>query len=124
MPFDPKPYADGIRALNAAERLRIEARARMAVDEATRLARLIAKTDPAVRRVYLFGSLATGVPRNEDFDIDLAIEGGDVFTAMECAETSGFHVDIAQFDRLPEHIRSRVRDGGRLLFDRSAKSPM
>lgn len=75
--FDPAPYAEGIRELNRREAERIEARLARARDEAERLAKKIAEADDRVTRVILFGSVATGRPSREDFDIDLALDGGD-----------------------------------------------
>lgn len=76
MPFDPRPCAAGLRRLNERERERTAQRAVTARARAADLARRIGEHDSMVRCVYLFGSLQREVPRNPDFDIDLALDGG------------------------------------------------
>ena len=118
MSFDPKPYAEGIRRLNDLERRRTAERARAALDEATSLSERMAAADRGITRIYLFGSLAGGAPRNPDFDIDLAIEGGDLYRALEVTETSSFEVDLISLERVAEHVRRRILESGRILYER------
>ena len=88
--------------------------------EADQIAAAIAAADPGVRAVYLFGSLAVGDPSHRGFDIDLAIEGGDVYTAEAVAESASFPVDVVSLERLPATVRKRIRETGRRLFPRQA----
>ena len=120
MPFDPAPYARGIRRRNSLEKERIDKRAQQARVEAGNLADQISKGDDAVQRIYLFGSLAENGPANEDFDIDLAIEGGDLYLALNITDESSFDLDIVDIDRLPEHVRKRVLSRGKVLFQRQS----
>lgn len=121
--FDPEPYAAGIRRRNRAEVRQRTLRAERARQEAKRLAWEFHTADVKVTRVYLFGSLSgTGpdgpaTPSRPDFDIDLAIVGGDVYRAMEVAERSEWPVDVVQFDRLPSHVRQRIAETGIVLFE-------
>lgn len=114
--FDPEPYARGIRDLNERERRAIVERAALARAEAERLALGIGRADPGVRSVRLFGSLAGGQPKRLDFDIDLALEGGDVYAAMDAVADSAFKVDLVQLELLPEGARRAVVAGGVVLF--------
>lgn len=98
--------------MNEAERRRIDERADAARAEAGRLARRILDSGRGGEAVYLFGSLAQGRPSSLDFDIDLALEGGDCARAMEVAADSPFRVDIVELEALPAHIRARVRETG------------
>ena len=116
MSFDPEQYAAGLRAANERERAEIDRRAAEALREAQRLATEIGRADPSVKRVVLFGSLAEGSPRSLQFDIDLALDGGDVYVAMEVAESSSWSVDIADLERLPEHVQLSVARDGRVLY--------
>ncbi len=123
MSFDPEPYAAGLRELNERERRRIAGRAARARDVAKRIATRIGESDSSVRTVYLFGSLAAGEPRRLDFDIDLAIEGGDVYAAEAVAEAatggeSAVACDIVSLERLPEHVRDRIHASGIVLYRR------
>jgi len=113
--FDPKTYAERIKAENAAECERLRTRSLLALQEAERLSMMIRKSDPSVRNVILFGSLAEGVPRNPDFDIDLALDGGDVYKAMDVVDGSDFKVDLVDLRLLPEHVKKRVLEGGKVL---------
>jgi len=114
--FDPEPFVRRIRKDNAVEKEKIRERQEEAILEAERLAKTIMAADPEVRRVFLFGSLAEGMPRNPHFDIDLAMDGGDLYQAMGITEDSAFKVDIVELDSLPEHIRKRVLEKGREIL--------
>jgi predicted nucleotidyltransferase len=119
MPFDAEQYAHGLRRRNEQEAERIAAVANEARNEAREIAGAIARADPEVRAVYLFGSLAGEGPRNLHFDIDLAIDGGDVFVAEEAVEGSNRSVDVVALERLPVETAERIRRSGRLLFERA-----
>ena len=62
--------------------------------------------------MILFGSVAAGSPSREDFDIDLALDGGDSGIAMDIADESEFEVDIVSLDLLPEGMRRMVEARG------------
>lgn len=117
-PFDPERYAAGLREANRREYARIAGKAARAREEAGRLAAAIAEVDPKVNRVFLFGSLIGGGPRHLDFDIDLAIDGGDVYAAEAVAEGSPFAVDVVALRRLPQHVREQIEREGQVLFRR------
>ncbi|MFO8043468.1 MAG: nucleotidyltransferase domain-containing protein [Alkalispirochaeta sp.] len=118
MPFDPRPYAAGLRRLNEREQERTAQRAVIARARAADLARQIGEHDSTVRCVYLFGSLQRDVPRNPDFDIDLALDGGDLHRAMELAEDVEFAVDIVSIQRLPAHVVRHITTTGAVLYHR------
>jgi predicted nucleotidyltransferase len=112
--FDSEPYASAWKQQNEAEKKRIRERTRKALEEAKRIAaRLIEKT--GATKVILFGSLAEDNVRDEHFDIDLAIWGGDWFRAREIAEESSFKIDIVEYKNLPHHIKERIDTRGRVL---------
>ena len=118
MPFDPRPFVAHHRAEAEAERKAIQERAALALEEAHRIAKSIESGDPAVRRVILFGSLAEAGPRRLDFDIDLCLDGGDLYRAMDAADDSPFEVDIVRLDLLPQHVREHIQTRGRPLAGR------
>lgn len=115
MIFDPRPYAAGITRLNEAEARAIRERVILAESEASSLAAAIRSGDAGVRAVYLFGSLARGTPRHLDFDIDLAIEGGDLYRALDLVDDSSFRVDLVDLEKMPEPFAQSVRTTGRRL---------
>ena len=71
-----------------------------------------------MKRVVLFGSLAEGVPRRLDFDIDLAMDGGDIYMAMDVAAASAIRVDLLDMNRVSEHMRARIAAKGIVLYRR------
>ena len=118
MPFDPNRYAIGLRRENERERERIRELAQRARMEARRLASEMGEADAGVRAVHLFGSLATGEPRNLNFDIDLALDGGDVFSAQEVAESSSYEVDVVSLERLRPELRTLILETGEVIYRR------
>lgn len=92
--FDPEKYAKNIRAQNAELRKKIDERLVVAYNEAESLAQKIKENDKEVKAVYLFGSVARKNAFRLDFDIDLALEGGDVYKAMDIVDESDFKVDL------------------------------
>jgi len=115
MTFDARPYVEHYRAENEKEKQRIRVDAERARGEARRLAGEIMRSGAGVRAVILFGSLAEGEPRNAEFDIDLAIDGGDLYRVLDCTEASEFEVDVVQLDRVAEHVLARIRSRGVVL---------
>jgi predicted nucleotidyltransferase len=113
--FDPAPYAAFHRSRNAKEEKLINIRIGEARKEARRMAALFAE-QAGVERVILFGSLAEGTVRSIDFDIDLAVVGGDEMRAQVIAEKSGFSIDVTDYEDLPPHIQRRIDDYGEKLL--------
>jgi len=113
--FDPRPFAEGLRKRNEKERRRTAIRAEEARAEARVLAAQISRL-AGIRRIYLFGSLLADLPSNPDFDIDIAIEGGDIHEAMAVCERSPWNVDIVDVERVTESVSAAIRNTGRLLY--------
>ena len=118
MQFDPAPYAAGIRRSNERERENLRECHLLAIDESERAAGVTAAADPGVERITLFGSTAAGVPNSAD--IDIVIEGGDLYRALESTEKCEFTVDVVEPARLPRHMQESIRKSGRILFDRDS----
>lgn len=98
-----------------AERRRAERLSR-ARDEAPLIAAALARIDPAVREVWLFGSVATGRTGREEFDIDLAVRGGDVISLYARLPDSEFEVDLVDLDSVGERFRSMIYRRGERLY--------
>lgn len=110
--FDPELYAANIRALNQKELAERSVRLAKARAEADRLALKIKEGVPGVTEVYLFGSVATGDVSSSDFDIDLALDGGDVYAAMDIVLDSEFEVDLVNLSLVPQTVRERIMSLG------------
>lgn len=109
--FDAERYAGGLRQSNARERQHIEQRLTDAHTEAVRLIQALKET-AGCTDACLFGSVADRSVRRIDFDIDIAVWGGDILAAEEIADTSPFKVDIVQYEYAPKHLQHRI-DGYR-----------
>ena len=75
--------------------------------EAHRLAALF-YTEAGCWEVMLFGSVADHNVRSRDFDIDMAVKGGDFERAQDIAEQSPFPVDLLDYRKVPAHIRAQI----------------
>lgn len=104
MSFDPRSYAQGIIASNSQEQKLILLRLQKAQTEAQRIISLLIR-DAGCIKAQLFGSVATGRVRNLDFDIDIAIWGGDGLTAQGIALNSDFKIDLVEYERAPDHVK-------------------
>jgi predicted nucleotidyltransferase len=109
--FDAASYARAWKRENRREQKQIERRVAAAQAEAQRLAGRI-RTEAGAERVLLFGSVAEDTVRRLDFDIDLAMAGGDWSRARAIADESSFPVDLVELRRLPGHVRARIADRG------------
>lgn len=111
MTFDPVPYQRFYRSENARQEARISKRLAEAREEARRLARRLHSV-PGVKAVWFFGSAARNDVRSADFDLDLAVDGGDLFRALDLVDDSTFAVDLVSLERLPEATRTLIVENG------------
>ena len=104
-------------ARNRAARERIGRRLEEARAEARRLAEDMGRADAEVKRVILFGSVASGKVRTETFDIDLGVVGGDLMELMRITEESAFGVDLVDLETVSSGFRRMVEERGEVLYD-------
>ncbi len=80
--------------------------------EVDRLVQQFRRTDPALRRVVLFGSLARDEVKRLDFDIDMAVDTERYSELLGPALESEFKVDLVDLRTASPYIRRSVeRDG-------------
>lgn len=91
-------------------------RYRAALAEVDRLIVRFRAIDPDLGRIVLFGSLAAGVPRNSDFDIDLSFEGSEYYLCVAEALRSPFTVDLVDYRCAADHIRESIDTEGRVVY--------
>lgn len=114
MNFDVRPYIEYWNAKNRQERKTLVRRREEGLLEARRLAQTL-RAEALVEKVVLFGSLAEGELANANFDIDLAIQGGDTQKAFRLAVSDVFRVDLVEYKELPLHVRLRIDAKGLTL---------
>jgi len=102
---------------NHEARTRIQSRLQAARDEAKHLAAEIGSLNDVVYVIH-FGSSANGRAFRLDSDIDLAVSGGDIFEAMSIAESSRFHVDVIDIDRIPSLLKDAILAQGTVLYEK------
>lgn len=88
--------------------------------EAVRLARLATERF-SFRRLYLYGSVATGSPLSVWSDIDLAVVGlapDDYFKLLGALSAeAGYPVDVKPWEALARPTRQHIIATGKVLYD-------
>ncbi|HUW40817.1 MAG TPA: nucleotidyltransferase domain-containing protein [Rectinemataceae bacterium] len=79
----------------------------------------IRRIDPGIRTILLFGSLARGEPRNERFDIDLAVDSDNYLQLVSWALDQSFAVDVVCLEDLDPAFRASILEYGRVLYERA-----
>lgn len=85
--------------------------------EAQNLTERFKEIDPDIKKVILFGSLAESTIRSDNFDIDLAVESDRYLQMVSVALDSKFKVDLVELGTVPESLRRRIREKGRILHE-------
>ncbi len=100
--------------------LALKQRTQQALQEVERLVQEFRSRDPELRRIVLFGSLASGTPRNPNFDIDLSFEGRELYACTAIALDSHFKVDLVDYISLPDFMQKEIDTFGRILYEADA----
>lgn len=117
--IDLQAAAERLNGLNRAADAAAAERKREAAAEGLRLARLIGGSDPGVEKVWGFGSVyEEGRPFTMDSDIDLAVEGGELFSLLRLAERSPFKVDLIDIGGRSDGFAALLRSRAVLLYSR------
>lgn len=106
--------------LERREREAAQTRADKARHEAGRLVHSFLDIDPELRRLVLFGSLATGRITSSDFDIDLAVlcSPEKFFALVSTALDSEFEVDLVDLATVDARIRRSIDRDGVVLYEK------
>ncbi len=113
---DPKDAARRLKLMNARERVELDRRRALARAEGSRLARRILAEIPGVGTVRGFGSTwDLWRDYRRDSDIDLALEGGDILSAMAIVEQSSIPVDVLDLSSCPSSMAHAIRQNGVIL---------
>ena len=88
-----------------------------AQEEALKLVKIMAAKLPGIKQIWGFGSVfETQRPFCETSDINLAIEGADLFAAIKIAESSPFKVDIIDITGESGRFSELIRKYGKPLI--------
>jgi predicted nucleotidyltransferase len=106
------------------EKERRRRRARRAVEEAISV---VLPHYPAVRRVYLFGSVTRPGAFEAGSDIDIGVEGADMALCLDIWRdlervVTEWLLDVRSLDR-DDLFVERVRQKGEVVYDRSLSCP-
>jgi len=113
---DPKDAARRLLIQNAREQAVLDNRRVLAREEGRRLARRILAEIPGVRSVLGLGSTwELWRDYRKDSDIDLAVEGGDILSAMTIVEQSSMPVDVLDLSSCPAAMARIIRENGVVL---------
>jgi predicted nucleotidyltransferase len=114
--FDIEAAARRINIENRKEDERTAARRKAAQAEARRMAAEFRALDATIRKVWCFGStFDMSRPYRMDSDIDIAVEGGDIFRLVPIAEASIFAVDLVDISGADDEFARLIRKHGTLL---------
>ena len=86
--------------------------------EASRLTKCFVEADPDLRKVVLFGSLATGNLGSREPDIDLAVDSPQYLRLVSIALDSPFKVDVVDLPNASPMISRAVEQHGRIMYER------
>ena len=88
--------------------------------EADRLTKCFVKADPGLRKVVLFGSLATGDLGNREPDVDLAVDSPQYLRLVSIGLDSPFKVDVVDLPNASPVISRAVEHHGRIMYERES----
>ena len=88
--------------------------------EAGRLTKCFVEADPDLRKVVLFGSLATGDLGNREPDVDLAVDSPQYLRLVSIALDSTFKVDVVDLPNASPVISRAVERDGRVMYERES----
>ena len=117
---DISPYVETIRRRMARETRRREQLVERSGREIESLVTDFRKIDPDIRKIVLFGSLATQTVRSSSFDIDLAVDCTRTryLEIVSRALDSPYSVDVVEMVAAPKFIRDSVERYGQVLYER------
>ena len=88
--------------------------------ETQRLTKCFVEADPDLRKVVLFGSLATGDLGHREPDVDLAFDSPQYLRLVSIALDSPFKVDVVDLPNARPVIRRAVEHHGKVMYERES----
>jgi predicted nucleotidyltransferase len=115
--FDPRPFREGAERRAGEREKRIAERAARARAFLPRLTAALREIDPEIEKIVLFGSLAKGTPKSEDFDIDIAVRSSRYLKIVSWALDQEWKIDVADLDSVDRTILHGIEQGGEALYE-------
>ncbi len=75
------------------------------------------KLDRTLRRIVLFGSVATGKAMRADFDIDLAVDSDRYIQIVGWSLRQPWRIDIVDLQAIDEGFAGEIERTGRVLYE-------
>ena len=116
--MDYDKIADRLRRIDKNAEAELLKKIDLAKAEVERLKNLFLKTDPALKSLYLFGSLADGKVTNSKFDIDMAVDSKNYLSLVSACENSPIKVDLIDLNTARTAIKKSILEGGVLLYEK------
>lgn len=110
--------ATAIRRKNEIADQQTRSRIDQAEAEIDRLRKRFLDIDPDMEAMILFGSLATQSVRSIDFDVDIAVKSQHYLKLLAEALNSPFKVDLVDLDTIDKHIKQRIDQTGKLIYEK------
>ncbi|HOV37549.1 MAG TPA: nucleotidyltransferase domain-containing protein [Spirochaetales bacterium] len=117
--FDPSPYRDGWKKRSREVQKRIEERFARVQEFLPELIRSFLAIDPELQKIILFGSLARGMPKREDFDIDIGVRSDRYFALVGWALRQEWKIDVVDLDSISESFLEDIESKGVVLYEKN-----
>jgi predicted nucleotidyltransferase len=117
--FDPLPYRAGWKKRSREVQKRVEERFACAQKFLPELVRSFLAIDPELQKIILFGSLARGIPKREDFDIDIGVRSDRYFALVGWALRQEWKIDVVDLDSISESFLEDIESKGVVLYEKN-----
>ena len=118
--FDPRPYQKEWKRIEAAYKRVLRLRVQKARSFLPRLVSAFLELDPELEKVVLFGSLARGIPRQLEFDIDLGVRSKHYFRLLSWALDQPWKIDLVDLDDLQDSPIHDIEAEAIVLYEKKA----
>jgi hypothetical protein len=116
--FDPTPFRNTLARKRTLHEVATKERAKLARDFLPRIRDAFLCIDPDIRSIILFGSLSRGVPRRENFDIDIGVRSDRYLRLLAWALKQEWKIDVVDLCSLDGTILVGIETEAEILYER------
>jgi len=102
---------------NARYQREVDARVRKARRFIQSVPAALLRLDPALRRIVLFGSLASGAVNRLGFDIDLAVDSDRYLRIVDWSLDQPWRIDVIDLSAIDEAFIHEIENKGKMLYE-------